>query len=390
MIKKHSAILAVVIVTLMTVPTASATLGLASDAQVAAASPGQDSVTVDIIPENKTTEPNETVTYSVLLSNATNGVGAFDNITVSVNDTSVGEIASISTDVSAGANSGVASDGSSAYVNVPFGGDTNQTGEIELAVIDVTANESGVATVDLGVTGNIADEEGELYSINEVNNGELIVEQPVRPIAVKLQPPKQTMAANSHGRLDIVVVNATEGVGAFDTLTIELDNASVARVSNVSTTIGANTNTEISADGSTASIGLPFGGDTSKQGDVTVGTIRLNGSAVGQTEVSLSTSGDIVDTNGIQYEITTVEAGTVNVTTPPTDPVIEDGDTPTNPDDDAQFEDINGNGELDIGDVQALFQNKDNEELTAYEGLFDWNGNGQIDIGDVQALFDEI
>lgn len=62
---------------------------------------------------------------------------------------------------------------------------------------------------------------------------------------------------------------------------------------------------------------------------------------------------------------------------------------PTNPDGDSAYEDVNGNGQLDIGDVQALFANQNSDAVQSNVDAFDFNGNGGIDIGDIQALFVE-
>jgi len=84
-----------------------------------------------------------------------------------------------------------------------------------------------------------------------------------------------------------------------------------------------------------------------------------------------------------------VTGGTVNGTAPPDQSVTEDDEPPTNTDDDALFEDVNGNGAIDIGDIQALFQNQDTETIVENSVFYDFNGNGRIDIGDIQALFEE-
>lgn len=62
---------------------------------------------------------------------------------------------------------------------------------------------------------------------------------------------------------------------------------------------------------------------------------------------------------------------------------------PTDLDSDGALEDVNGNGEFDIGDVQALFANRDSEVVQSNVEAFDHNNNGEIDIGDIQALFQD-
>ena len=63
---------------------------------------------------------------------------------------------------------------------------------------------------------------------------------------------------------------------------------------------------------------------------------------------------------------------------------------PTDPDHDGLYEDLNGNGRIDYGDLQLYFT--DMAWLAANEPLafFDYNGNGRIDYGDIQTLFIEL
>jgi len=62
---------------------------------------------------------------------------------------------------------------------------------------------------------------------------------------------------------------------------------------------------------------------------------------------------------------------------------------PTNLDNDMLLEDVNGNGRLDIADVQAFYVNSDGTVVQNHVDVFDFNDNGQIEIGDIQALFVE-
>ncbi|WP_231727921.1 CARDB domain-containing protein, partial [Haloferax profundi] len=63
---------------------------------------------------------------------------------------------------------------------------------------------------------------------------------------------------------------------------------------------------------------------------------------------------------------------------------------PTDPDGDGEFEDINGDGEVNIVDVQAMFVNRDKVVTTNSSRAFDFSGNGVVNIIDVQHLFNEV
>jgi PKD repeat protein len=61
--------------------------------------------------------------------------------------------------------------------------------------------------------------------------------------------------------------------------------------------------------------------------------------------------------------------------------------SPTDPDGDGIYEDLNGNGRLDFADVVLYFNQMEwiatNEPVSA----FDFNGNGRIDFADIVKLF---
>lgn len=130
--------------------------------------------------------------------------------------------------------------------------------------------------------------------------------------------------------------------------------------------------------------------------------IVLGGNLVAQENVSVSpgTSSDIevtIGTEGIipkEYTYGVIDpdrnqlTGRVTVEEPEA-PVIN-GNRVTDPDDDGRYEDLNGNGRMDVADVQAFFANIDSSEVQQNSQLFDFNDSGQVNVADVQALFDEV
>ena len=65
-----------------------------------------------------------------------------------------------------------------------------------------------------------------------------------------------------------------------------------------------------------------------------------------------------------------------------------DGHQPQDLDKDGLFEDVNGNGQFNFGDVIFFFKNFDNkDEIKSYPEYYDFNGDGQVNFGDVIALF---
>lgn len=60
---------------------------------------------------------------------------------------------------------------------------------------------------------------------------------------------------------------------------------------------------------------------------------------------------------------------------------------PKDSDDNGLYEDINGDGTAGVVDVQALFRERDDEQVLYHQSEFDFNNDGQVNVIDVQALF---
>ena len=69
--------------------------------------------------------------------------------------------------------------------------------------------------------------------------------------------------------------------------------------------------------------------------------------------------------------------------------VTDNGNVARDPDADGRCEDVNGNGEADVVDVQALFANREDPAVRGSPG-FDFNGQNGVDAVDVQKLFVEL
>jgi PKD repeat protein len=69
------------------------------------------------------------------------------------------------------------------------------------------------------------------------------------------------------------------------------------------------------------------------------------------------------------------------------------GNRPTDPDSDGFYEDINGDGNFDLDDVNMFFNMYVSDEiqyLSENLAAFDFNNNGKIDIGDIQAMYEKL
>ncbi|MFC6943243.1 PQQ-binding-like beta-propeller repeat protein [Salinirubellus sp. GCM10025818] len=64
-----------------------------------------------------------------------------------------------------------------------------------------------------------------------------------------------------------------------------------------------------------------------------------------------------------------------------------DGRPARDPDGDGLYEDVNGDGSVNVGDAQAIFANNEAPVVQNNLEAFDFNGDGSVNVGDAQALF---
>ncbi|RLI83156.1 hypothetical protein DRP04_02180 [Archaeoglobales archaeon] len=64
-----------------------------------------------------------------------------------------------------------------------------------------------------------------------------------------------------------------------------------------------------------------------------------------------------------------------------------DGHQPKDLDGDGLFEDVNGDGYFNFGDIVFFFKNFDKDEIKNYPEFYDFNGDGKVNFGDVIGLF---
>lgn len=70
-------------------------------------------------------------------------------------------------------------------------------------------------------------------------------------------------------------------------------------------------------------------------------------------------------------------------------PSVAGGATPTDPDADGRYKDVNGNGRLDYAEIELLFEHLGAESVTMNVEAYDFNENGQIDYDEVVELYKE-
>ncbi|RLM89321.1 PKD domain-containing protein [Halobellus sp. Atlit-38R] len=340
---------------------------------------------VSLSPANGETFVGGTTTYELVVDDAQGGVGAYE-ATVSLDDPSVGSITDVSLQGSPAGqttNVDVASDGSSVAIDAALM-DTADSGSVPVATITVQGNAAGATDLSASVSA-LGNEAGNSYTVTGTQGASLSVTE--KSTSVSLSPTSNEVATGDTTTFDLVVDNAEGGVGAY-TATVSVDDPSVGSITDVElqgNPAEGTSEANIAADGSSVAIDAALM-NTADSGNVVVATITVQGDAAGSTSLSTTVEalGDedattyaVTGTNGASLTVTEITVG--NYTSPVTDV-----------DDDGVYEDINGDGEFNIVDIQGLFVNLDDEAVQDNPAYFDFNGDGTVDVVDVQALFNEL
>jgi hypothetical protein len=200
------------------------------------------------------------------------------------------------------------------------------------------------------------------------------------------------VSAGSNAMVDVTIDAVPDGLRAFN-VTVALADGSVADVAGVQRGDLSLASSQARSENSISFEGVDLAqsvnpGDT----DVVIGTVELNNTVQGQTDVTVTVN-QLRDDNGTaitpqtQSGTLTVEAGGELFT----EPVVGGGAPPTDPDDDGLYEDVNGDGQIvfqdavDLGIVAAL--GPASGELSAeQEAAFDFDGNGEFGFQDAVDL----
>ncbi|KTG18254.1 hypothetical protein [Haloferax profundi] len=186
--------------------------------------------------------------------------------------------------------------------------------------------------------------------------------------------------------VDLVAENASEGVGAFES-TLKLANESIGTIENVSI-VGSPDTTDItrSANNTTVSIAA-FGLNRTQSDDMVLARVNVTLAADGSSDIVVADS--VLGTPSADDYTIMSETGTT-LTTTTVEPIGSSTEPPTDVDGDGTFEDINGDGNVTVSDVQAMFANRDSPVFEDNVDKFDFSGNGDVNIVDVQRLFVEV
>ncbi|AZH27180.1 PKD domain-containing protein [Haloplanus aerogenes] len=353
---------------------------------VSEAEPSPDMETsVSIQPASSQTFVGGTTTFDLVVDDANGGVGAY-SATVSLDDASIAQISDVDLKGSPAGqttNVAIAPDGSSVTIDAALM-NTADTGSVAIATITVQGGAAGSTGLTPSVSA-LGNEQGTSYTVAGTSGASLDVT--AKSTSVSIQPSSSEITVDQTTTFDLVVDDANGGVGAY-TATVSLDDASVAEITDVELQGNPAEQTSqvtIAPDGSSVTIDAALM-NTADTGSVTVATITVEGVDDGSADLSTSVAA-LGDEDGNNYAVT----GTTGASLTVTEVVVGNFVNPvSDPDSDSQYEDINGDGNFNIVDVQAMFANLNDDAIQNNPDKFDFNNDGSVNIVDVQALFFEL
>ncbi|WP_435074549.1 PKD domain-containing protein [Halorubrum sp. HHNYT27] len=317
--------------------------------------PGDKETTVSLQPADQTTAVGVTATYDIVVDDADGGVGAAE-VGVAVDDPGVATITDASAiDANTSEDVDIAADGSSVDLEYAFA-DTADTGSVTIATVELEGSGAGTANLSLEPTeGNgevlVFDEEGLGYDVTGTNGATLDV-QAVQFLVDDLEAPEKA------------------AVGSDVTVTANVTNDGA-----VESTQPVEFQIDVDADGELETV------ETESK------TIAAGETA--QVSFTVSVPEDASFGPRQHGVFTAADNATAEIEFTPPD-VNGDGLLPGDLDGDGLYEDVNGDGELNTGDAQALFSNRDSPAVQNNIEAFDFNGDGSVNTGDAQALFNQV
>ena len=207
-------------------------------------------------------------------------------------------------------------------------------------------------------------------------------------VTVSLDPAEESPGIGEETTVDVIVEGADEGIEAlgFD-LTVG-ESVTVTAVETGALATAEYSHAAVGEDGQRVTLAAAAGDSPLGAGEHTVATLTVEAETGGNATLDpvVEPFPDGVFASPADRYAVTTESATLEIVGPP---ALADGlDRPQDLDGDGTYEDVRGDGEFTIFDVQALFANLDT--AAEYPSAFDFTGDGEVGITDVQALFEKL
>ncbi|WP_146047399.1 right-handed parallel beta-helix repeat-containing protein [Haloferax marisrubri] len=207
-------------------------------------------------------------------------------------------------------------------------------------------------------------------------------------IRLSVETPTEAVGVNDTAPVELVAGDVDSFVGAYEA-TVSVPAESGVRFTSANVTGSpAFSDAEYSENNTTvrlSAVGMETAdGPSPDLAELTVAVDRVSGEREEQIPVTVSNA-NVSDENGTELSVESTENGTLDVVT--LSAIGPSELPPTDPDGDGHYEDVNGDGNVTVSDVQALFTSRDDASVREQASLFDFNDNGRFNIVDIQRLF---
>lgn len=339
---------------------------------------------VVVTPATSNAEVGETIQYDIVLNGADGGVGAYE-FTATVSNPDVATITEVSLNGEPSLKEiSHTESGNSVDVKAALA-DTKQTGDITLASISIEADEPGRTDLNINDLA-VGNEEGFSYEPTVAKGEMTVLSTSERTLAVT--PLSESVNTDEETTANVALTDAIRGVGAYD-FTLSISDSSVAEITDVSLT-GTPKFQDIEFADNNDSVEVQVAAaDTKQTGEVVIAAITITGNSAGETTLDLEMEA-IGDEKGYEYPVSsvidselTVEDNSVAL------PPITDRE-PTDVDSDGTYEDLNGDGEATVTDIQLLYTERNSDVLQSNPKAVDFNEDGSFDVADIQALYEKV
>jgi len=278
-------------------------------------------------------------------------------------------------------------------------GDVQGTQTVALAIDSVSASDS--RTIAAGTTETVSfqnvlvdlgsgDYTPTVSTANDSANGPTLTV--LDQATVELRPVEDEVRTFKNATVQVVATGASNGVDTYD-LDVALNNTNASLLDYELTAQGSGVtdNSAISADNSSISLDVQGAGQAGSS-EVVLANLTLQFDDTGTVQADLPTGVSLNDSTGTSYD-TSANGTTVSTFGPP--PVIDNPKPPQerlplDKDGDGLYEDVRGDDNLNILDVQALFNNLEEPPVTENAQYFYFNPRPNPEspnILDVQGLF---